>query len=141
MEPLGGAEPDEIKSLACAHAACEDRQHARAIADLYVDDGIWDASPVGLPRLEGRDALIAGFEERFADFPITFQLVANQLVWLEGPDEAAGSCCVVGWAVTTGGDRVEVLRVCDDRYLRVDGGWRIRSRMVSPAMWGATAAE
>jgi ketosteroid isomerase-like protein len=141
MAALGSDEADEIKSLACVHAAREDRQQASALADLYTEDGIWDASPVGLPCLQGRDALIAGFEARFADIPITFQLVANQLVWIDGPDAAGGSCCVVGWAVSIDGDRVEVLRVCDDRYLRTDDGWRLHSRVVSPAMWGATTGE
>ena len=131
------AEADEIKTLAYAHTAREDRQQASALADLYTDDGIWDCRPVGLPRLQGRAELVAGFEARFADFPITFQLVANHLVWMDGPDAAGGSCCVVGWAVTNDGDRVEVLRVCDDRYVRTAAGWRLQSRVVSPAMWGA----
>lgn len=60
--------PQEIRQIVHQHLAAEARHDAAAAAATYAPHGYYHHVPLGL-RLEGRDAVAAGYAASFAAFP------------------------------------------------------------------------
>jgi len=60
--------PREIRKIVEEHLAAEARHDAAAAAATYAAQGYYRHVPLGL-RLEGRDAVAAGYASSFAAFP------------------------------------------------------------------------
>lgn len=60
--------PREIRTIVDEHLAAEARHDAAAAAATYAPHGYYHHVPLGL-RLEGRDAVAAGYASSFAAFP------------------------------------------------------------------------
>lgn len=60
--------PEEIRKIVHEHLEAEARHDAAAAAATYAPDGYYHHMPLGL-RLEGRDAVAAGYASSFAAFP------------------------------------------------------------------------
>lgn len=60
--------PEEIRKIVHEHMAAEARHDAAAAAATYAPHGYYHHMPLGL-RLEGRDAVAAGYAASFAAFP------------------------------------------------------------------------
>jgi len=60
--------PREIRKIVEEHLAAEARHDAAAAAATYAAHGYYHHVPLGL-RLEGRDAVAAGYASSFAAFP------------------------------------------------------------------------
>ncbi|MDF3309662.1 nuclear transport factor 2 family protein [Rhodococcus sp. T2V] len=102
------------------------------IADLFTDDGVWDSSDNGYPRLEGRD-MIAEF---FGDYTTRRQrghrlshLPANPLITYLDADTAHSVSGFIGQANFSGRDDLVVdSGRYHDEFARTPDGWRFRSR-------------
>jgi steroid delta-isomerase-like uncharacterized protein len=60
--------PQEIREIVHQHLAAEERHAAAAAAATYAPHGYYHHVPLGL-RLEGKDAVAAGYAASFAAFP------------------------------------------------------------------------
>lgn len=60
--------PEQIRKVVHQHLAAEARHDAAEAAATYALDGYYHHVPLGL-RLEGRDAVAAGYASSFAAFP------------------------------------------------------------------------
>jgi len=115
----------QLKARYCQ--ACDDDHDPDAVADLFVDDGVWEASISG--RFEGR-AAIHGY---FAAVRATGRMrhsahnVFNPVIEVDG-DEASGHWrLLMLYTVETAGGDVEHFRIIGcyrDRYRRLQGQWR-----------------
>ncbi len=60
--------PQEIRQIVYQHLAAEERHDAAAAAATYAPHGYYHHVPLGL-RLEGKDAVAAGYAASFGAFP------------------------------------------------------------------------
>ena len=108
---------------------------AARIADLFTDDGVWEADGV---RMDGRDAIRAGFGARQGVTRRTSRHVCTNLaVTLTGPDEATGLSYLVNYRHDSKTGTAELpapvghpkfVGEYHDRFVRTPDGWRIRRR-------------
>lgn len=97
--------------------------HMGPVADLFVDDGVWDASP-GIPAARGRAAIEALFIELRA-IPLAVHNAVNPMIWIDG-DTARGHWHFIGCSEMPGGRASWFIGTYDEEYVRTAEGWRYR---------------
>jgi uncharacterized protein (TIGR02246 family) len=120
------ADTEAIRDLARRYAHCVWRKDASAAAQLFSEDGEMDTGD--RPVIQGRRALIEQYEETFRD--ATFQpFVHNHVIDLQG-DRATGTC-YLDLRATLRSESMIGSGYYDDRYVRVDGAWKFKSRKLT----------
>jgi hypothetical protein len=94
------------------------------VADLFVEDGIWDASPA-LPIAKGRDQIRRVFEG-FRTFEFAMHNVTNPIIKLNG-DSARGRWHILGYATMPDGNSAVFAGIYEEEYVRTAQGWRYQS--------------
>ena len=147
VDALGyaSAMADDALSRLLDERACErlvtdythlvDFGEAARIADLFTEDGIWEADQL---RMEGRDAIRAGFGARQRVARRTSRHVCtNVAITLTGPDEATGLSYLVNYRHDSRTGEAELpapigppkyVGEYHDRFVRTADGWRIAHR-------------
>ena len=92
---------------------------ARAIAETFTEDGIWDGG-AGLGLCKGRDAILQRMCEPTLSFSWHFFLKPH--IEVEG-DRAHGSWDILSPCTTGEGRAMWMAGVEHDEYARVDGEW------------------
>jgi SnoaL-like domain len=102
------------------------------LMEVFVEDyPVFDETPVGLARSEGRADIRSYFEDGlFKQLKSMVHLTTNFFLEEHGANEAKGRCSAHVFAETHEGGKVEVLCWYDDVYRRTEGGWRFVSRVV-----------
>lgn len=105
--------------------------HPDAVAELFVEEGVWDGRPyTGYAR--GREEIRQLFRQ-FGAMPFIVHYVTNPLIDVSG-DGASGHWHALVTATMPGGDAIWILGTYQDEYVRTASGWRIKSlRFVSAA--------
>ena len=107
--------------------------HQGPSADLFVEDGVWDARPLA-GIAEGREAIrkvIGGY----ATMPMAYHAVTNPIIEITG-DTAKAHWHLVGGRVDPNGNSSIGLSGYDMEYVRRPEGWRIKLMRV---IWGRRA--
>lgn len=119
--------------------------HMGPVADLFVEDGVWDASP-GMPAAHGREAIRRLFED-FQAIPFVIHNAVNPMIEVNG-DEATGHWHFIGCGEMPGGEGSWFIGTYDERYVRTSAGWRFRlmrytsaRQAVRPQGWGAAPGQ
>ena len=123
--------------LVYEYAWAVDSGEASAIADLFTEDGVWEAADGR--RFEGRDEIRRAFTGRQGLRRRTsMHVCTNVLVRREGPDDASGTSYLLNYRHDTADDGVPVLPVpaappkfvgiYHDRYVRTAAGWKMSYR-------------
>ena len=95
-----------------------------AIADMFVEDGIWDRSPhVGCAA--GREAIRQLFRS-FGAVPFIVHYVTNPLIEVAG-DRATGHWHVLVTSTLPDRTAVWTLGIYEDQYVRTADGWKFKS--------------
>lgn len=121
------ADREAVRDLARRYAHGVWRRDVTAVVDVFTDDGYLDVGT--MPPAEGRDALVATFEQILGGPDVFRPFVHQHLVEVDG-DVATGTCYLEVWG-TVDGRRMLGGGYYDDRYRRTADGWRIASRQVT----------
>lgn len=79
---------EAIKQLRVRYCLCVDTRDWDAMADLFVDDAIWDGGPFG--RYEGRPAIREFLQSLPRMLAFSLHYVMNPIIELAGEDRATG---------------------------------------------------
>ncbi|OKH99810.1 hypothetical protein A6A06_22330 [Streptomyces sp. CB02923] len=122
----------EIQDLNSRYAIAFDSRCLDEAVDCWAEDGILDETGTGFGLFEGHAAIRAYFGKLMDGFPHVIHVMFNHLTTGIDGDHGAGSVhCLVEFVSTDGSyDRVHVKY--DDRYVRVGGGWKFASRVLTP---------
>lgn len=123
----------EIQGATHRYARGLDRFDPQEALSAFTDDAVWDATPVGMERFEGREQIL-GFFERDADaIADQFHIITNHLVDLDpGGETASGTNYVFSEGHTESGAAFKAIALNEDTYRRTGAGWLISSRRISP---------
>ncbi|EDM80807.1 hypothetical protein PPSIR1_13028 [Plesiocystis pacifica SIR-1] len=102
---------------------------AVALADLFTDDGVLDLGPFG--KFEGRDALINAFENLLPQgTKWSTHYIVNPVIEVDG-DAATGDWyyLIDSLPAGEGAQLVQFRGGYSDKYVRVDGEWRIKEAL------------
>ncbi len=119
----------EIARLKAAYCEAVDggwdrRTHrGEAVADLFVDDGVWDAGKIG-GRGEGRQGIIDRINS-YQQMPFALHRVTNPDIRISG-DEAVGKWHVIAYLSQPDGTPVMFMGTYRDRFVRTPQGWRFK---------------
>jgi uncharacterized protein (TIGR02246 family) len=120
------ADREAIRDLARLYAHHVWQRDIGAIADLFTEDGEMDTPD--LPVLSGRRAILEAYEKMLNDDEF-HPFVHNHVIELDG-DSATGTC-YLDLRATISGRAMLSSGYYNDRYQRVDGAWKFRSRKVT----------
>ena len=116
----------ELADLIARYGPAVDDRDAAAIADLFAEDSVFD-TVAGVMR--GRDAVVAYYLSRLAQFGASFHYPHTQTVEFDGRDRARG--LVTAHAeMASGREAFWVALRYHDEYVREDGRWRFAVRRV-----------
>jgi hypothetical protein len=128
---------EEIRLLVLSYSYCVDGGGGD-IVGLFTEDGIWDSSDNGHPKLVGREALRGFFGSaeareirRQSGRSKLNHVVLSPLITDMGDGEAHGVCTYAGQVIFDG--RPYVVQEAGryhDHYVRTGDGWRFRARVL-----------
>lgn len=124
---------EDIKNLKAIYCAfCDDQYNPDGLADLFIDDGVWDGGPE-FGRHEGRDAIRRFFEGASGSIVFAAHLVMNPIIDVDG-DRATGKWrLIMPCTVMNDAEEPEarwLLSAYDESYVRQDGQWKFASLTV-----------
>jgi ketosteroid isomerase-like protein len=123
---------EAIKALTHRYALSLDRFDIDGVVDVFASDCVFDASPFGLPLMEGRAQIREFFEHNEQSMASQMHLFANHIIEFDGADEAHGTNYLYEDGYTKEGNRITCLGINEDRYVRAADGWRIAYRKIAP---------
>ena len=122
----------DIQRATHLYARGLDRFDPAEAASAFTDDAVWDATPVGLERFEGREAILGFFERDAAAIADQFHVITNHVVDLsEDGGTATGTNYVFSEGHTNSGAAFKAIALNEDTYRRTPSGWRIAERRIS----------
>ena len=117
---------EAIRDLARRYAHHVWRKEVPAAIGLFTEDGEMDTGDA--PVIQGREALTESYQRMLDD--AEFQpFVHNHVVELRG--ETATGTCYLDLRASVEGRSMIGSGYYDDRYVRVDGEWKFRSRKLT----------
>ncbi len=122
----------DIQRATHVYARGLDRFDPQEAASAFTDDAVWDATPVGLERFEGRAAILGFFERDAAAIADQFHVITNHVVDLDDDGTTArGTNYVFSEGHTKSGAAFKAIALNEDTYRRTPEGWRIATRRIS----------
>ncbi|WP_029429789.1 nuclear transport factor 2 family protein [Blastococcus sp. URHD0036] len=122
----------DIQRATHVYARGLDRFDPQEALSAFTDDAVWDATPVGLDRLEGRAAILDFFERDAAAIADQFHVITNHVVDVDDDGVSArGTNYVFSEGHTKSGAAFRAIALNEDVYRRTADGWRIASRRIS----------
>jgi ketosteroid isomerase-like protein len=125
---------EEIKALSHRYGLALDRFDLDGVMAVFVPEAVFDASAFGLGALEGHEAIREFFEHNEQTMETQMHSFSNHIVEFDGADEAHGTNYLFEDGFNTSGQRIKVLGLNEDRYVRTHDGWRIAHRKISPLL-------
>ena len=129
----------EISDLTSHYSFYVDTFQTDKIMELWTEDSIFDESRVGTGCHNGAPAIRVFFEAIETKVTHQAHLTSNQFVQEIDGKSAKGIVFAVVEAVTTAGNMRAVVYYADD-YVKQDGRWRFKSRVIHPLMPFDTSA-
>ncbi len=122
----------DVQRATHVYARGLDRFDPQEAASAFTDDAVWDATAVGLERLEGIAAIRGFFERDAAAIADQFHVITNHVVDLDDDGTtASGTNYVFSEGHTKSGAAFKAIALNEDTYRRTPEGWRIATRRIS----------
>ena len=122
----------DVQRATHVYARGLDRFDPQEAASAFTDDAVWDATAVGLERLEGIAAIRGFFERDAAAIADQFHVITNHVVDLDDDGTTArGTNYVFSEGHTRSGAAFKAIALNEDTYRRTPAGWRIATRRIS----------
>jgi hypothetical protein len=109
--------------------AAQPLTHQGPTADLFTEDGVWDARPLG-PLVEGRSAIEKLFEAH-TSMPMVYHAVTNPMIEITG-NTATGHWHLVGGSIGGDGASSFAFNIYEEDYVRTADGWKIKRMRIIP---------
>lgn len=125
---------DQLEIIQATHtyALGLDRFEPALALSAFSTDAVWDATAVGLGRLEGHPQILDFFENDAKAIERQFHVLTNHIVERIDDDHARGTNYVYSEGETVAGAKFKAIALNEDTYVRTPEGWRISSRVISP---------
>lgn len=94
-----------------------------AVANLFVEDAVWDASPI-FPIQKGRDAIRSHIKV-FTAMPFAMHNAVNPVIEVNG-DSATGTFNIIVMVTSAEQQAYWVFAMYDDTFVRTPEGWRFK---------------
>ncbi|AYJ51270.1 nuclear transport factor 2 family protein [Rhodococcus sp. P1Y] len=122
----------EIISATHTYALGLDKFDPKLALSAFAVDAVWDATPVGLAKYEGHEAILDFFERDAEQVKDQFHIITNHIVHFDSETTAHGTNYVFSEGHTNGGAAFKAIALNEDTYVHTDDGWKIASRVISP---------
>lgn len=125
---------EDIKRLKHRYCAyCDDQYDADALADLFVEDAVWDGGTRGVNN--GRDQIRGFFKRAPQRLPFAIHMVLNPIIEVNG-DRAKGTWYLFQPCTYAEGNRaVWGSARYDEEYVRVNGEWKFKHLKLTSHFW------
>lgn len=117
----------EIQDLLVRYAVCYDAGDVDGVLDTFTADATYETF---LGTFEETDQIRQNFAGLIARYRSSAHLIANQLIRLEGPNQARACAYVHAAVQTKDGLAYAFIGSYDDDLRRTTSGWRIARRAV-----------
>ena len=116
-----------IRNLKATYAAaCDDNYNADVIAELFVEDAVWESGSWG--KFEGREA-IRGFFRRASElYTFALHYGLNPKIEVTGNTARARWYLFMPCTVADGDRAMWRAGIDDEEYVRVDGKWMFKNK-------------
>ena len=121
---------DAIRNLKATYAAyCDDNYNADKIAELFVEDAVWESG--GLGRFEGREAIRGFFRRASEIYTFALHYGLNPHIEVTGDTARARWYLFMPCTVADGNRALWRAGIDDEEYVRVDGKWMFKSKLAT----------
>ena len=118
---------DAIRNLKARYAElCDDDYNPDGIADLFVDDAVWESGPLG--RFEGKESIRDFFRGASEIFTFAIHYSLNPQIEVTGDTARARWYLFMPCTVGDGDQAMWRAGIDDEEYVRVDGHWMFKSK-------------
>lgn len=125
-----------IHQLLALYGHAVDRTDPQLLAEVFSEDAVFDATPCGLERYVGREAIVKWFELGKPPHPL-FHVTTNFYVY-EAPD---GVRALSKWTIANSDSGTVMNGDYEDKMVNTEDGWRIRQRIATARFLGPGVAE
>ena len=118
---------DAIRNLKARYAAyCDDNYNPDKIAELFVEDAVWESGPLG--RFEGREAIREFFQRASKIFTFALHYGLNAQIEVKGDSARARWYLFMPCTVGEGNKAMWRAGIDDEEYVRLNGEWKFKSK-------------
>jgi ketosteroid isomerase-like protein len=122
----------DIHELTYKYAYFIDHYQIDPLLELWTDDAVFDERPLGLRCAEGIDQIRDLFVDAFAVSTAHVHMITNHIIEAVSDSEAEGTCAALVEIDLKSGGFVHATSGYDDRYVKRQGRWLFKSRIVNP---------
>ena len=118
---------DALRNLKAKYAAyCDDNYDADKIAEMFVEDAVWESGSLG--RFEGREAIREFFRGASKIFTFALHYGLNPHIEVTGDTARARWYLFMPCTVGDGNRAMWRAGIDDEEYVRVNGEWKFKSK-------------
>ena len=119
---------EALQNLKARYAAfCDDNYNPDGIAELFVEDAVWESGSLG--RFEGREAIREFFQGASKIFTFALHYGLNPQIEVTGDTARAKWYLFMPCTVGDGNKAMWRAGIDDEEYVRVNGEWKFKSKM------------
>ena len=107
-----------------------------ALAQCFIDDGVWDVGPPFDFRLEGNQAIVDVCTSKIGEQSIVLQTPSATVITLAG-DTATARTTMHEFMRSADGAGMQMWGTYYDKLMRTENGWRFRERRFRTALFDA----
>jgi len=120
---------NEIRMLVADYCRVVDERDMDGLRAMFTPDVVFGAKG-SAQKLEGRDAVVAYYESRYADMPISNHFNHDHVFRFESDDCARGYANAHIELIRNGEPMIVSMRY-GDVYVRHDGAWKFKERIAT----------
>ncbi len=122
-----------IRNLKAAYAAyCDNGYDADKIAELFVEDAVWENDARG--RIEGREGIRALFQSAPQSYSFAIHYSMNPQIEVTGDTARGRWYLFMPCTVADSNQALWRASIDHEEYVRVDGKWMFKKKVAAPVL-------